>query len=422
MDFDLKLAIQCSKSFSVASRLGSTLFQADGTVLYHEGYSCAACKMCQKAGLDNEKCSSAHMYGMHEAERFGGKYIYFCAMGLTCFTTTILASEHSVAQLTIGPFLMVDEQDYIDYDLRMVLKLSPETVANLESEIRRIPRLEASRVSAMAEILFMSVAFISNVSESNRLLELSAANAYQGQISTYIHSLKHSEPAEPYPFRMERQFLKAVTKGDSVQAQQQLNELLGYILFSYGGDCKIIHCRINELLSLMSRIAVESGVDSRQVLAITASYYNSFSRSDDVEQLCYHISSAMHKFMDAILADSCDRHSTTIHRAVQYMQAHYAEKLSLEAIAHALSISQYYLSRLFCQITGVPLMKFLNQLRIEKSKQLLTETNLSISEVAQRCGFEDQSYFSNVFKRLCAESPLAFRRNRRKASKDAQRN
>ena len=420
MDFDLRLASECAKSFSVSSGIGCMVSSAAGEILYQHGQCCAACTLCALAGLDSNRCRSTHLYGMHEAERFGGKYIYFCAMGLTCFTSPITGPDRSTAPLTVGPFLMVDEQDYADYELSFVLHLPPDRVGPVMDAVHELPHVEASRVTAMAEILFMAVAFMNNVSQSSRLLELQEVNAQQGQISSYIHELKQSGPSTPYPFRTERALLQAMGRGNADVAQQLLNELLGHVLFSSGGDAFRIRCRMGELLALMSRIAAENGVNPESVFAITNEYYQGFHGQDDIETLCARLSKAMRQFMEIMFSDRGVRHLDAIHRAVQHIQAHYGEKLTLESIAHTVSISPSYLSRTFKKEAGISLMQFLNRVRIEKSKALLANSSTPLAQIAQQCGFEDQSYYTKVFKSVCGTTPLQFRKSSALAHKGRQ--
>ena len=97
LDFDLRLARECANAFCGATGLGCTVSDTQGRVLYERGPGCASCRICTAAGRPQEDCARAHIYGMTEAERFGGKYIYFCPMGLTCFVSPVLEDEEEVA-------------------------------------------------------------------------------------------------------------------------------------------------------------------------------------------------------------------------------------------------------------------------------------------------------------------------------------
>ena len=74
--FDRRLARECAKAFSQSTGLGCTLSDKTGRAFDEYGYGCESCGMCAAAGASHDRCVQAHIYGMTEAERFGGKYIY----------------------------------------------------------------------------------------------------------------------------------------------------------------------------------------------------------------------------------------------------------------------------------------------------------------------------------------------------------
>jgi len=82
---------------------------------------------------------------------------------------------------------------------------------------------------------------------------------------------------------------------------------------------------------------------------------------------------------------------------------------SLEQIAASVHLSPSHISGLFRKETGQTVSAYIGFVRIEKSKQLLKTTQLSIAEIASRCGFEEQSYFSRVFRKQTGLSPKAYR-------------
>lgn len=91
--FDHQLADECARAFSASTGLGCTVSDTSGKILFEHGPGCGSCGLCRAAGLPAENCIRAHHYGMVEAERFGGKYIYFCPFGLTCFVSPIIGEE-----------------------------------------------------------------------------------------------------------------------------------------------------------------------------------------------------------------------------------------------------------------------------------------------------------------------------------------
>jgi AraC family transcriptional regulator len=98
-----------------------------------------------------------------------------------------------------------------------------------------------------------------------------------------------------------------------------------------------------------------------------------------------------------------------LQRAIDYINAGLDGKPLLAAIAADLDMSQYYFCRLFKQSTGMTPHQYLMQQRVERSKQLLQQTELTITEVAMECGFTHQSHFAKYFRRYTGFTPRQFR-------------
>ncbi|MFN4856262.1 MAG: helix-turn-helix transcriptional regulator [Pseudanabaena sp.] len=96
-------------------------------------------------------------------------------------------------------------------------------------------------------------------------------------------------------------------------------------------------------------------------------------------------------------------------QALEYMNVHLRENISLAMISDELGISQYYFCRLFKQSTGMTPHAYLMQQRVERSKQLLRLKEYSIIDIAIDCGFANPSHFAKWFRRYTGISPKQFR-------------
>lgn len=84
--------------------------------------------------------------------------------------------------------------------------------------------------------------------------------------------------------------------------------------------------------------------------------------------------------------------------------------LTVTELAQSAGMSQSYFRKRFTQVYGIPPVRYVLLLRIAQSRKLLTETQLPVSAVAERCGFSDLYYFSRVFTKETGFSPTAYRR------------
>jgi AraC-like DNA-binding protein len=107
---------------------------------------------------------------------------------------------------------------------------------------------------------------------------------------------------------------------------------------------------------------------------------------------------------------SGNRQCTAVKR---YIDLHFKEPLTLEQLAEEAHMNKYYLSHAFKREYGVSPINYMISRRIEESKYLLAETDLSMSQIAQLLGFCSLSYFSQVFRRSQNISPMEFRQSTR---------
>ena len=98
-----------------------------------------------------------------------------------------------------------------------------------------------------------------------------------------------------------------------------------------------------------------------------------------------------------------------ITRAKQYIHDHQTEDLRLSQVAKAVNTSSFYFCKMFKKVTGINFTDYLARVRIEKSKNLLLNPNLRISEIAYEVGFQSLTHFNRVFKRLLGQSPTEYR-------------
>ena len=95
--------------------------------------------------------------------------------------------------------------------------------------------------------------------------------------------------------------------------------------------------------------------------------------------------------------------------SIDYIKANYNKQIGLSEISEYTRTSENHLSTLFREVTGINFLQYLNGYRINKAIELLKNTNLNISEVAESCGFPTPSYFTKIFKRFTSFTPSQFR-------------
>ncbi|MBD2463793.1 helix-turn-helix transcriptional regulator [Oscillatoria sp. FACHB-1407] len=99
-----------------------------------------------------------------------------------------------------------------------------------------------------------------------------------------------------------------------------------------------------------------------------------------------------------------------LRQAIEYINEHLSETISLTAIADELQMSKYYFCRLFKQSTGLAPYQYLIRQRIQRAKQLLLQSDRNVTDIALDCGFSNQSHLARHFRQFTGMSPQQFRK------------
>ena len=92
-----------------------------------------------------------------------------------------------------------------------------------------------------------------------------------------------------------------------------------------------------------------------------------------------------------------------------YILGHISEDLSLPVIGESMGFNHVYLARIFKQEEGISIRDYIEKCRIELAKQLLTNSQMKIYEIGNKCGYQNTTYFIKIFKNHCNFTPQEYR-------------
>lgn len=211
--------------------------------------------------------------------------------------------------------------------------------------------------------------------------------------------------SDDYPVELEKKFFDEVSKGRTDAAVEAGLDYFKWVITQDIMDAKL---KVLEFSLRAEKYAYESGgmtyrlQDRRDYLPTIMS----LSSSEDI----------WNWFRDRIIF-SCSAINTkrdessndVIAASKKYIESNYTKNINLDDVSREVNISSYYLSRIFKESTGVNFIDYLTNLRVEKAKELLTSTGLSMKEIATKAGYSDPNYFSKLFKKVVGVTPTEYR-------------
>lgn len=394
---------------------GEKIFSSPG-----DGQGERFCNYFNTSLHDPQICARAHLYGSFQVQKFGEDYIFYCPAGLTLWAFPLNFHQEFMGAIIAGPVLMKNIHSFLTNQILKKYRLKEENKEEISTLLSAIPILSPQRVRYLAKLLFIVGSWLIN-DEEGTIKRQREIYEQQAQISEEIQSIKlktknqktHRDLhiSQYYPFEKEKELVNKVKIGDKIGAKTILNELLGYVLFKSGGKLEVIKARVLELMVVLSRAAVEGGAHLEMILGLNLNYLQMVSDFNSFDEISYWLIQILEKFTESVfhLGDDVEN-SDLIFKAIYFIRDHYSQNIKLEDAAREVHLSPSYFSRVFKKEVGMTFIKFLNKVRVEESKAYMANRNYSLSEIAQLVGFQDQSYFTRIFKKFEEVPPGKFRK------------
>jgi two-component system response regulator YesN len=367
------------------------------------------CKLLRSTKTGEKRCIQDRIRSLHMALETGQPYSTLCHAGILVSCVPVMNNEIPFGGIFLGKCLSEPFGPVIEEDLKKrLLGLRIQKNALL-SVSRKLPVLSARYIHEAVEFLFIMLYDTTGL--DLRVIQWKQQKTLQqAQIGQIIHQQKLTDLPETYPFHREQELIAKVKIGDKTGAKEILNLILGNIMFRNPGQLNILKVRLVELLSILSRSASESGVDSDILLEKNSDYINKVISLETQEDICIWISRALDDFIDSVYELQKSQKDTRLKPVMDYIQKNYKNKITLDNIAKVAHISVSRLCHLFKEQLNSTVFDYLTNLRINRAKHLLLATDRTCIEICFDSGFTNLSYFNRTFKQRVDMTPTQFRR------------
>ena len=346
-----------------------------------EKNNCLRCK--KRDDCKGDTCVETHTAAIKKSHRSGESQTYACELGFIFWTSPIYLNGHFIGALLGSGFS--DNGDGKSKSLEELMR-----------------------------ICVKSLSIGSDVSEPANSPVNDHWTKQQPDHTAALEEIKKAgsagSPQTEYPLDKEQKMLDEIREGDIETGKKTLNEILATLLLASPNNFSYIQYRAIELAILLSRIGINSGFSLKALLEIDSRNLSDIQKTKKIEDIAVVLGRILDDLEGQVHCYKKMQHASSLRKAERYIQENYSRKLSLEEIATVSGFSAPYFSTIFKRETGENLSRYLSRLRVEKASALLIGTNLPLSTIANTCGFEDQSWFSKIFKNHTGMSPRRYRK------------
>jgi len=404
-----------SSKYTAETGLPLILINANGELI-NRGKKCTLCEQTL-SGINivlMNNCRMRMLKAVEEAYRWGEGYITNCPLGLIMFAVPIVLNEKLLGGFLSG-FAIFPEmrQDFVE-----------EITQNLEGfgEILDESKLQDLKINIfslkevrdnVSYLLALTRQF--QINDFSFLEDRKAKYIQQYKIANFLDDIKKNRPDVARKIlNKQEEIIQKVKLGDKTGAREILNEFLGTIFFESGMNFEIIKVRIIELVVIISRTAIEAGVDAKDLMGLNYSNFTELNKATDLDELLFKLNDILTNFINRLSAIKEKKKKIKIRKIIEYIDQNFTRKLTSEEISRFSGLSTSRCLHLFKEETGMSLSEYVKKLRVEYGKYLILNTNISLADCAIEAGFFDQSHFTKTFKQVEKIPPSQFRRKYKK--------
>ena len=392
-------------AFSDCTDIPITVFDENGKFITE---SLAEKKICNCfKSYNTAMCATILDFSSQIAKNLGEPYIFNCAAGFVNISVAILIGDEYKGCLIAGPMAMgAITNENIKQMLTMNLN-TPGLLYEVDDFLKSMKIYNPMHINKLSLLLYNNV--LSLYDNKVDYEKINAQYKRQVDIAQKLHQYKKNNATISYPYDKEKELIKKVKKGDAQGSKELLTQLLNEILLVEAGNFEIIKARVLELIVILSRASVEGGASLNRVLGLNFDLLNDLNNIKTINELCGFTANVTDHFAQNVFDTIYSGQSYIISQAIQHINANYMNRISLKKVANYIHVNESYLSKLFKQEMSISFTEYLNEIRINKSIELMENTRMNILDIALYVGFEDQSYFTKVFKKRTGRTPKKYR-------------
>ncbi len=309
----------------------------------------------------------------------------------------------------IGPFLY---RTYTEENLRELLRRNSLSDSAIEAV-----RWYFKRVPVVGDVIGWQQMFATFLSR------------YQGNPDLIVNTVRYDRPerarekpsvalsAIPYTsiearYEAEGKMLDAIRRGDISEATYYQNIFMGYRLDQRIDDpVRNAKDMVIAASTAMRKAVQQAEVHPLYIDSLSGQLLREIEEAENEVQVGALVPRMIRNYCLLVQTYSRERFSGVVRDVLNFVDFHYMEPLSLESLSGKYAVNKNYLSTRFHKEVGMTVTDYINLTRVRRSLKLLSGTNLSMPEIAERCGFSDANYYTRTFKKVHGTTPTEYRRS-----------
>ncbi|NIK67062.1 AraC family transcriptional regulator [Paenibacillus sp. BK720] len=217
-----------------------------------------------------------------------------------------------------------------------------------------------------------------------------------------------------YPANSERRIVNFLERADLGSILKELESIRADIYSDSNVSYDNILFIYNQLIGVTIRHLRENNVSTSRIFSGRGNIYSAIASTDTLDELENHLRDFFTEIVQHLERSTGEANHGE--RIIRYLEEHFRKEIVFEEMAKEIGISYSYMRKIVYELTGKSLIDYMNQLRIEKAKQLLIESKMTITQIASEVGYYNVQSFNRFFRKYEGMPPSSYKTSRSKTS------
>ncbi len=397
------------KAFSSLTGVPVTFFSKKGEIMDEYAPEKKVCQLFRVYSHKNSKCRSLLSFAGDFSSGLGEPYVFLCSAGLSNIAVPLVTEGNANGFFIAGPFIL---KKLRNTNLRNFVRMNgmDETETDMIlSFTEGMPVLSPDEVSHLSLLFYNSIISALGVPGDYK----GPRKLYEEQIlnSARIRKSKKEKKDISFPYDLEKQLSEAMIRGNSEKSEELMLQIMDHLSIVCLGDLdEIKTMALWVTATIIKSLSDETRMQFGEFMDVDLDIINRINDAESQEELTGTFSSILEHLTKNMVSSVYSGSSSLVAQGLRMINSSFTGKITLSDVASGLHVNPTYFSSLFSQEMGKTFSDYIMELRISKAEDLLKNTGLSILDAATASGFEDQSYFTKVFRKHTGLTPGKYRK------------
>ncbi len=395
-------------AFSKITGVPVTYYDNSGAILKEFSPERKICGKFKIYSRSNSKCRSLLNFAGSFSSGLGEPYIFFCRAGLSNMAFPLIENGSVTGYFIAGPFVMKKLKSSSISNFVQMNAINDDELTDIMDFAGTLPIFNIDDISSLSVLFYNSVVPAIGASADYQNAKKNFND--QTTLGGMIRQSKRDRLSSAFPAEMTNELIDAIIGGKTVQAEKISSRILERLYVICLGDLDEI-----KTMTLWITATVIKNFSGEEIFSfgefaeMDMDIINKINEATATDELSETFRDLIRRISTDLVSSVYPGASPLIARSLRYIKSNFTRKIKLTDISSELHINPSYFSALFSQEMGRPFTDYILELRISKAKDLLRNTNMDIVDISGASGFENQSYFTKIFRKRTGLTPRQYR-------------